>query len=60
MSSPIYIETKPCDATAYQCHDCEREEPNASSFYDGPAEMAAHERDWPQHRWLTWLRREVV
>ena len=60
MSSPVYIEAKSADATAYQCHDCEAEDEGSASFYDGPAEMAAHDRDWPGHKRLTWLRREVV
>ena len=60
MSNIHWVECKPTDATCVQCHDCEREEPGASSFYDGPAEIAGHDRDWPQHKRLTWLRREVV
>ena len=60
MSRVITVDCTPADATAYQCHDCEREEAGSSSFYDGPAEMAAHEAAHPEHRRITWLRREVV
>ena len=60
MSSVIIVECRPADATILQCHDCEREEPNANSFYDGPAEIAKHDADYPEHKRLTWLRREVA
>ena len=68
MSTIHWVECKPADATCVQCHDCEQEiydypeaeDAGASSFYDGPAEMAAHDADYPEHRRLTWLRREVA
>ena len=60
MSSLVYVQCDPPAATAIFCEDCDSEYESDRGWFDGPAAIQRHNDEWPQHRRLTWLRREVA